>query len=221
MSVNVESVPILEPNPSPKPPLQLHLQDEFMDVAGRYTFRTHLSGTESDEQAKAIVEENLTEIARSQDGLSNEQLYDELHARLCGPEPMEREQLLAFMKLFIQALWKLIESVAESSLPITTPESPEYESMKETVPDQGLARLSFAKIFPRKVLSFLQAMQQVTTDSQKSGLIFQLFVLAECSDIEISRLLDTTPGKVQMRRIQATDATWNVYETLVENACAT
>lgn len=219
MSVNVESVPILELNSSPKPPLPLHIQDEFMDVAGRYTFRGHLSGTESNEQAMAIVEENLTEITHSQDGLSNEQLYDELHTRLCGPEPMEREQLLAFIRLFIRALWKLIESVAESSVPTTTPESPEDESIKETVPEQGLARLSFAKILPRKVLWFLQAIQQVSAESPKSGLILQLTVFAECSDFEISRLLETTPEKVQMRRIQATSATWNIYESLVETAC--
>ena len=208
MSAQTASGTILGTTSVTAPPPVLDIPTEFMDVGGKYTFRAYLTDAPPNEHALRILVDTLAEIVDTHESLSNEQLYDQLHARLCGPEPLEREPLLAFMKLCIQAIRDLIANRAQAELPTNQASWPS----RETVPDGSLARLSLAKIFPRQVLCFLQAIEQVVAASPKSGLILQLAEFIGCTDLEISQLLETTTEKVETRRIAVKKDAWRAYD---------
>ena len=95
-----------------------------MDSIGQYEFRAYLGGFPPDNRGQEIVSGTLAQIKAKQADLSNSQLYEELHAALCGAEPMEQGEMLLFMSLCANALEDLILTVAEGVLQERTLYSP-------------------------------------------------------------------------------------------------
>ena len=190
------------------PPVPVHqapLPIEFMDACGKYVFRAYLGDAPPDEHAEDIVANALANIIVSGGTLSNGQLYDELHAKLCGPEPMERGPMLNFLRLCAQAIRIQLEQRAKSALKKSnSQEGDERPTFAMGAPTS----LYLAEQFPDPVLARLRIWKQFTESHPNAGLVYELADFVGCTDAEISQLLQMTPKRVKDLRVQALSDVW-------------
>jgi len=194
------SEPILAIPTSTPTKIQRDLTDEFMDMGGRYVFRAYLSDTPPDEHATELVANTLSYIIAKGGTLSNEQLYDELHTKLCGPEPLERGHLLTFLRMSAQAIRLQLKLRAESSL---LKPRPKEQGERPTFAMGSPNSLYLAEQFPEPVLSRLRNWGSFSIAHPNAAAVYELSDFAGCTDAEIAQLLELTPKEVRDRRIHA------------------
>ncbi len=191
---------------------------EFMDTTGKYVFRAYL-GPEPDHDAiQRTIERVLADVIAAWQDRTNDEIYEEVHARLCGSEPMEREPLLLFMTAFMEALKKQLYSMATNSLnfelPPERPTAPDLPAAEvDTDPKASMdadtnrnfipgmtTSLSFAVLFPRNAMLRLDRLSEYRKDRSVNSQVYELFDLIGCTDLEISLLFCITEEKASSRR---------------------
>ncbi|MBS0206931.1 MAG: hypothetical protein JSS49_28990 [Planctomycetes bacterium] len=200
MSTDAHSSSSLELPAVSEHPLMAITQQEFMDVAGRFTFRTYLGGAPPDDRAADLVLAALSRIVAAGGTRSNSQLYDDLHSHLCGPEPLEREALLKFLSLCADAIRLMIRSRAESSQHHSKPDA---QAARPTFEMNSPTTIYLAEQFPTATLSRLKLRETFSVRHPEAGLVFELSDFVGCTDEEIGRLLGQPAGRIKSLRIQA------------------
>lgn len=191
---------------------------EFMDTTGKYVFRAYLGPEPDYDSIQGIIDRVLTDVVAAWPDRTNDELYEEVHARLCGSEPMEREPLLLFMGAFMEALKKQLHAMATGSLTFelasdrsTAPDLPAAEidtdpkasmdadTNRDFLPGMSTS-LSCAALFPRTALLRLDRLSEYRKDRSVNAKVYELFDLIGCTDLEISLLLCITEEKASSRR---------------------
>ncbi len=200
MSIQAESQPIIEFTSISAPTLPCVVPDEFMDVGGRFTFRAYLGDAPPDDHAADIVAAALSDIVANGGSRSNEQLYDDLHSQLCGPEPMEQSALLMFLRLCARAIRQQIRWRAEASLQQPRPQN---KAERPTFSMNSPTTVYLAEQFPEPTLSRLQLWETFSAAHPNAGLVYELSDFVGCTDEEIAQLLQQPPKRVKALRVQA------------------
>jgi hypothetical protein len=173
------------------------LKSHDVEVIDQPMFRNWLDDEQLGEQAPIVVANALGWILEKESGLSNAQIYEQMHAMLCGTLPLEHGPLLKFMALCIEAVRSTISVRATHALSVAS----DLTADIETLPDNPWISITLASIFPTQILTRLLTFETLRKQHLKSGQIFELAEYIGCTDLEISRLLDTTPEKVESRRV--------------------
>jgi hypothetical protein len=177
------------------------------------------------EAARLRVEEVLSLLAVEFPRRSNAELYDVLHERLCGPEPMERQPLLHFCQLVAEGLERLVELVALKQLEHEKPHDTAQLSdagvaTKPSLPvsgeQEGPGRLAefavngfvptcplLAELRADEALRRLRAYKQLADTDPAACECLQLADFLGCTDLEIARLLAMDLDAVRRRRLRA------------------
>lgn len=181
----------------------------FMDSTGQYEFRAYLGGLPPDSLGQQIVNTTLAQINAKQADLSNSQLYEELHASLCGSEPLEQEEMLLFMSLCVNAIEELIQTVAEGVIQERKLYSPGGEPKTQlgyvgpTYSPEFQTGLLLATDFSDEALHRIAKLKFVSSDSPRSALVYQLTEYLGCNDDECAVLLDESSDRIRDRRLSA------------------
>ena len=181
----------------------------FMDSTGLYEFRAYLGGFPPDNRGQEIVSGTLAQINTKQADLSNSQLFVELHAALCGAEPLEQGEMLLFMSFCANAIEELILTVAEGVIHEKRLFAPEEEPKTKdrhigaTYDPSLQTGLLLTAAFPEEALHRIAKLKLVFADSPRSALVYRLTEYLGCNDDECSLLLDETTDKIRGRRLSA------------------
>ena len=192
---------------------------EFMDTTGKYVFRAYL-GPEPDHDAiQGTIDRVLADVVAAWPDRTNDELYEEVHARLCGSEPMEREPLLLFMTSFVEALKRQLVQIATDrspphsrEQPTPTPDVASAELPTNSVGD-ALAEtlkfrdfrpgmpttLSMAILFPEITLQRLDRLSTYRGNHAFNAQVYELYDFIECTDLEIAQLFHLTEQKIAGR----------------------
>lgn len=192
-----------------------------------FPVRTTLEYEPPDENLPGIVASELeslrADLIAGQPGVSNAELYDILHDRLCGPDPMERPPLLRFAQLVAAAIRSAVEQVAlarvagsqsakstkcQAAADVKS-ESTETEDRKrqeleklDALRKQGRAPTGFlfAEGWPEDVIRRCEVLRDLATSDAAAFQCFELAEFAGCNDAEIALLLDQPVDAVTRRR---------------------
>ena len=175
-------------------------QDEFMDKSGRFFFRDYINDISLVDRAQALIKECLTQIVKTEGTLSNSQLYDSLHAALCGPEPLESEPLLRFMRYCAKAIRDEIQRRAEMA---QCGSFAAQKSLPATFAIGSPTSLYLAEQFPSSTLKRLSEWSEFYKAHQASAEVYELSDFVGCTDEEIAQLLPMTSKRVKDLRVFA------------------
>ena len=180
--------------------------EEFMDTHGWYWFRDSLTAGELGAEDWQHLEAHIEDLLSHSGEIPNGSLYEEVHARLCGPEPLDSVQLLKFMVWFARVFQATVRRACDRMLKedaVHDTQSSDAHSGFAENENRCHVSIQFARMSPAESLRRFDALEAYRRLHPERAEVFELAEYVGAKDEEIAALLGVSETKVGVWRREA------------------